>query len=285
VCGETDELRLAVASIHFGEEPPLVGKGGSGTIFVSGCNLGCIFCQNSQISHYGLGRTVNSVTFARICLMLEEYGAENLNIVTGSHALPALVEGICTAKAMGCSLPIFWNSSGYETVEAVEFLAPFIDGFMPDLKTLDSPVAAALFHAPDYPSVAQQALLAMVRHSKIHYRGSILRSGVIVRHLVVPGFLDSTYRVIKWFAEHLRYKALFSLMTQYVPVHAGPQRQINEQEYKQVLRWLQECAIEGGFFQELVTDTAWLPDFNQANPFSSALSTPLWHWREGFLSY
>jgi len=117
-CGETAELRVAVANIHRGEEPPLTGLGGSGTIFITGCTLGCAFCQNWQISHNGMGRPVSAGEFAAICLALQNAGAENINIVTGSHAIPAIVSGISQAREEGLQLPILWNSSSYESVQA-----------------------------------------------------------------------------------------------------------------------------------------------------------------------
>ncbi|MDR0323417.1 MAG: radical SAM protein, partial [Treponema sp.] len=139
-CGETAALRIGAAVIHFGEEPPLVGFGGSGTIFISGCNLGCSFCQNYQISQGSpsLGSEVSSEKFAEICAALRDKGAENINIVTGSHAIPAIAEGFIAAKNAGVKIPALWNSSGYENTEALELLRDHIDIYLPDLKTLDS---------------------------------------------------------------------------------------------------------------------------------------------------
>jgi putative pyruvate formate lyase activating enzyme len=161
-CGESAELRLACASIHYGEEPPVTGSGGSGTIFVSGCNLGCVFCQNFQISRAApLGRAVTAEEFAGICLALQERGAENINIVTGSHAVPAIAEGIRAAKDR-LSIPVLWNSSAYELPETLELLAGLVEAFLPDMKTLDSALAARYFHAPDYPETARAAILKMI---------------------------------------------------------------------------------------------------------------------------
>jgi putative pyruvate formate lyase activating enzyme len=307
-CGETSVLRIASASIHRGEEPPIAGAGGSGTIFITGCNLGCVFCQNRQISREGMGRAVSAGEFATICLALEKEGAENINLVTGSHAIPALTGGIRAAREQGLSIPVLWNSSAYETPQALRLLAGTVDVYLPDLKTLDSEIARRFFQAPDYPERAAAALLWMREdRGKPTYRPSpplansgpsavpfteTLVSGVIIRHLVLPSFLDATRNVIRWFAEHARGRALLSLMTQYTPVKGipvkgerePPRRYVNQEEYGQVRGWLEEFGIEEGFYQELVADSEWLPDFNRTNPFLSGLSRVVWHWKDGVTS-
>jgi putative pyruvate formate lyase activating enzyme len=298
-CGETAELRIACASIHRGEEPPLTGQGGSGAVFVSGCNLGCVFCQNHQITGRGrsgvsaLGRTVDTEEFVRICLALRERGAENINIVTGSHAVPALAAGLSAAKDAGLGLPVLWNSSAYEIPETLELLAGLIDVFLPDLKTLDSALAARYFNAPDYPEAACAAIRKMLELRRPEPRPPL--PPVIIRHLVLPGHLDSTRQVLRWFAEYgaeygARRRALLSLMFQYTPARlpngGGPEpdRYVSEAEYDTILGWLDDFGIEDGFCQELVPGaTDWLPDFEKINPFPSDLSVPVWHWREGFL--
>jgi putative pyruvate formate lyase activating enzyme len=301
-CGETAELRLAFAGIHRGEEPPITGRGGSGTVFISGCNLGCSFCQNYQISRgnisegnipRGIGRPVSNDEFAELCLALQNKGAENINIVTGSHAAPALDLGVKQARKQGLSLPVLWNSSGYEGIEILESISGFVDVYLPDLKTLDSVSAAGFFHAPDYPETASEAILKMMEYRELRSDETML-SGVMIRHLVLPGYLENTRKVLLWFAENCKGRALLSLMTQYTPVQAGggkesrcvenggtgiPSRYISKGEYEIVLSMLDEYGIDDGFCQELVTGSDWLPDFTKPNPFSSELSVPVWHWR------
>jgi putative pyruvate formate lyase activating enzyme len=261
--------------------------------------LGCVFCQNYQISGNfvslgntiprrdkpkrvaGMGRPVDMAEFTRILLALQEKGAENINIVTGSHAVPALAAGLDAARAGGLTIPVLWNSSAYEKVEALELLRDRIEGWLPDLKTLDGDLAARFFRAPDYPEYAAAAITRMMEY----------RPGqVIIRHLVLPGFLESTREVLRWFAEHAAGRARLSLMTQSTPVGSGnmpdgdiPCRYVDQGEYKTLLRWLEEFDIEDGFYQELVTGSDWLPDFTRQNPFSSDLSVPVWHWKEGFV--
>jgi putative pyruvate formate lyase activating enzyme len=281
-CKETAALRIASVVLHLGEEPPIAGAGGSGTIFISGCNLGCAFCQNHQISQGNgsetLGREVSAGEFAEICLKLQARKAENINIVTGSHAIPAIVQGIIAARNNGSKIPVLWNSSAYENTEALELLKGHIDIFLPDLKTLDRETAAKFFGARDYPDVASQAILKMTSKKK---------EKVIIRHLILPGCLESTRSVLRWFAENVKDKALLSLMTQYTPVKAPyrkeqiPERYLQSDEYNTILGWLEEFGIEEGFCQELVTGSDWLTDFTKYNPFPSALSVPIWHLTEG----
>jgi putative pyruvate formate lyase activating enzyme len=281
-CGESAALRVASASIHHGEEPPITRNGGSGTIFITGCNLHCVFCQNFQISRgptsdaMPLGREVSTDTFAAISLALQTHNAENINIVTGSHAVPAIRAGIDAAKQSGLTIPVLWNSSGYETRSTLELLEPVIDAYLPDLKTLDTRLAERFFNAPDYPAVAVDALETMMA----------LRPGkVMIRHLVLPGYIDATREVLRWFAERAQGRASLSLMTQYTPVDAGttdaPNRFVNKQEYETVLGYLDEFGIEDGYYQELENDSEWLPDFTRTNPFPSTLSVPVWHWASG----
>jgi putative pyruvate formate lyase activating enzyme len=287
-CGETGELRIAAATIHRGEEPPITGSGGSGTIFVTGCNLGCVFCQNYQISQKGMGRVVDDGEFARICLALQERGAENINVVTGSHTAPSLVSSLTKARDQGLNIPVLWNSSAYESPEILSLVGDIVDVYLPDLKTLDKAVSGRFFNAPDYPDCAEAAILRMMENRELRYNenGTLLVSGVMIRHLVIPGFLEATRDVLRWFAENAKGRALLSLLTQYTPVDGGslaPARYVSEEEYNAVTDWLEEFGINDGFYQELAADSGWLPEFDRLNPFSSDLSIPVWHWREGFI--
>jgi len=321
-CGETADLRIAWAGLHFGEEPPVTGERGSGTIFITGCNLGCVFCQNFQISRDGMGRKVEAAEFAEICLSLSEAGAENINIVTGSHAIPSIASGLRKAKDQGLSIPILWNSSAYEKTEELSLLEGLVTVWLPDLKTLNPLLSENVFRASDYPKIAKKAIRFMAEKSPLIIEQSLqvtagdqkarrahsdnsahnagdneanqgkIVSGVIVRHLALPGRLPDTELVLRWFAEHLKDKALLSLMTQYTPVKkspyaqgidAFPDRLIDQNEYKKLTRLLEELEIDTGFYQELVEDADWLPDFARQQPFPSKLAKPVWHWSTGFL--
>lgn len=296
VCGETAELRLSWAGLHFGEEPPVTAKGGSGTVFVTGCNLRCTFCQNFQISQDGMGRAVSTSEFARICVALQEAGAENINVVTGSHAIPAIATGLRAARAAGLTIPILWNSSSYETPEALALLDGLVSVWLPDLKTLNPLLSGAVFRAEDYPTAAKKAIRFMAGRAPLRFEPlpggeRKIVSGVIVRHLALPGRIADTELVLRWFADHLADRALLSLMTQYTPVRASPHAQgldafpdrlLDRSESDRLTGLLGELGIEDGFYQELASDTEWLPDFRNTQPFSSALARPVWHWKTGF---
>ena len=313
-CGETAELRVASAGLHFGEEPPITVLGGSGTIFITGCNLRCAFCQNYQISQNGMGRTVSIEEFADICLKLQDEKAENINIVTGSHVIPSIALGLSQAKKRGLKIPVCWNSSAYETVEALEMLDGLVDIWLPDMKTLNPMISDSVFKAPDYPSVNKKAIRWMINHAplKLETVANIARgdkasekrfggdtiekmmSGVIIRHLVLPGRLDDTILVLDWLKKHADGKACISVMSQYTPVpfdskeferrkgalECFQHRLMNNEEFERVQDLLADYDFEYLFYQELSEDTDWLPDFNNFQPFSNKLSKPIWHWKE-----
>jgi putative pyruvate formate lyase activating enzyme len=307
-CGETSDLRIGFSGIHNGEEPPIKGAGGSGTIFIYGCNLGCVFCQCFQISqgndifqkkHSGheMCRKVDTSEFAEMCLQLQEMGAENINIVTGSHVAPAVASGFKSARDQGLSIPALWNSSGYDGEETLEIIKEFVDVYLPDLKTLDASIARQFSNAPDYPDCAENAIRKMLEYRPLRFGKSpgksgaenVMLSGVMIRHLILPGFLENTRQVLRWFAEHCNgsgdQRVLLSLMTQYTPAYIPgvktdiPNRYVSQSEYDAVLSMLDEFGITEGFCQELVSEANWLPDFSKENPFPQGISQPLWHWK------
>jgi putative pyruvate formate lyase activating enzyme len=281
-CGETAELRIGVAAVYRGEEPSLTGTGGSGTIFISGCNLGCVFCQIYQISQGAenkspFGKIISIEEFAEICLSLSDAGAENINIVTGSHVVPAIIEGFIAARKAGVKIPFLWNSSGYDSLEALEMLKDHINIYLPDLKTLDPAIAAKFFNAPDYPAVASAAIQTMINN--VRSKKNITKNNVIVRHLILPGYLESTRAVLKWFADNVKDNALLSLMTQYTPIpdieKKAPDRYVTKEEYEIVMEWLYEFGIKDGFKQEPLSGNEWLPDFTKENPFPPEIAAPV----------
>ncbi len=297
-CRETNALKIAWAGLHFGEEPPITGNGGSGTVFITGCNLRCSFCQNYRISQDGIGAEVSLQEFSAICRALQNAGAENINIVTGSHAVPALAAGLHYAKKEGLAIPVVWNTSAYETEQAVSLLSSVVDGWLPDIKTFDPETASVLFGAADYPKTAAAAIAQMaelsplkLRYGKAYPFGK-LESGVIVRHLALPGCLQDTEAVLRWYAGTIKDKALLSLMTQYTPIKARPlaatparfqNRMLHRYDDAALKELLTELEIDGGFYQELNPSDDWLPDFTRIRTFSAELSKPLWHWTCGFV--
>lgn len=303
-CLETQELKIASATLHFGEEPLITVHGGSGTIFVTGCNLRCAFCQNYQISQQGMGKSVSLEEFAAICLKLQDKGAENINIVTGSHHIPFLAQGLKRAKNEGLTIPVCWNSSAYESIEALSLLEGVVDIWLPDLKTLNPLISDAVFKAKNYPSVAKRAIKWMMSHSEtvieeINGKEKML-SGVIIRHLVLPGRLEDTKLVFDWLKENTEMAlkdssdAFLSIMSQYTPVNFREEfnldrqralesfqnRLLSKKEFASVQEMIHSYDFSCLFYQELEEDTEWLPDFSKAQPFSYALAKPVWHWKE-----
>lgn len=307
VCGEKAELKIASAGLHFGEEPPVTVFGGSGTIFFTGCTLRCAFCQNYQISHNGTGREVSRDEFVRICLELEAAGAENINLVTPSHNIPLIADALKAAKDEGLSLPVAWNSSGYESAELLELLKGLADIYLPDFKTFDSAAGEKLFGVKDYPERAKEAVLWMLENAPLKWtekecggeKKQKLLSGVIIRHLFLPGRLDDTFKVLSWLKENADSRALISLMSQYTPVpfkdspaveqrrkkalSSFENRLVSVQEDGDLRDLIDAFDFEYLFYQDLSDDTSWLPDFTRLQPFSNALAKPLWHYSCGFI--
>jgi putative pyruvate formate lyase activating enzyme len=249
-----------------------------------------------------MGRTVGPGEFIAIMLALQDRGAENINIVTGTHAAAVIACGLDLARDRGLKIPVLWNSSAYEDDAVLDLLRDRADVYLPDLKTLDPRLGTRFFGADDYPRVASAAILRMLDfRPELRWKdsadspnrgapaeGSVLAQGVIIRHLIIPGYLESTRQVIEWFHRHAQGRALLSLMTQYTHCAGGrgekslsgaaPQRYLNRAEYERVMEWLTEYGIEDGFYQEPAPGQDWLPNFNRTNPFSSRLSLPVWHW-------
>ncbi|MBI9100987.1 MAG: radical SAM protein [Spirochaetales bacterium] len=290
-CGESDEMRLAWAGLHKGEEPPVSGAKGSGTLFFTGCTLRCAFCQNRQLSRGGTGRVVSPRELSDIMLSLQDEGAENINLVTGSQFIPGILEALKLGEEGGLSLPLVWNTSGYEKPDSLKLMEGRINLWLPDMKTLDSNLSNSLFHAPDYPEWASRSIHFMAASgvSGLPWEGASVK--MILRHLILPGFSDSTEEVLKWYAKLMKKGGSFllSLMTQYTPVRGGdttaPGRMLTGDEALMVYDLLDELGIEEGFFQgppeEEVHDenNNWEPDFNRDNPFPEGWARCLWHWK------
>ena len=199
-CGASDEMVIARYSLHMWEEPCISGNNGSGTIFFSYCNMRCCFCQNYEISELHKGRIVSIEEFSNICLELQEGGANNINLVTPTHYVPWIVEGLKLAKESGLTIPIVYNTSSYENVETIQMLEGLIDVYLPDLKYYDNCYGEKYSKCRDYFQYASKAIDEMVRqigNMKIDENG-IMRRGVIVRHLLLPGHLEDSKKIIKY---------------------------------------------------------------------------------------
>lgn len=219
-CGTAHRAVIASYSPHFGEEQPLVGRHGSGTIFISGCSLGCCFCQNYDISnHPEYGREVDDQMFASIMTDLQAQGCHNINFVTPGHVLPQILAALSLAYENGLRLPLVYNCSGYETVHSLRLLDGIIDIYLPDMKFWNEASAARYADAPDYPAVARAALLEMHRQVgdlRLDPEG-IAVEGLLIRHLLMPGGLDETKRILDFTAAELSVNSYINIMDQYRP--------------------------------------------------------------------
>lgn len=258
---------LARAELHFGEEPCLSGTKGSGTIFFSGCNLKCVFCQNQKISHGGYGKTVSIARLQEICKELEQKGAHNLNFVNPSHYVPALAAALREKPA----IPVVYNTSGYDSVAALQSLEGLVDVYLPDMKYAFPALAQRYSDAPDYPAVAKAAIDEMLRQQPrpVFDEEGMLVRGVMIRHLILPGELENTFEVIDWVKAHFpKGSVLFSLMAQYTPCgrisdFPNLQHPLSPEEYRRAVDYLTYSGIENGFYQKLSSaDDSFIPDFS-----------------------
>ena len=242
---------VARAALHRWEEPVISGSRGSGTVFFSGCTLRCVFCQNHALSAEGFGKPITVERLGQIFRELADQGAHNLNMVTPTHFTPWILEALEGSPP----LPVVWNTGGYERVETLRALEGTVDVYLPDLKYADSALSAALSAAPDYFEVAAAAIAEMFRQTgPCVVEDGLLKRGVLIRHLVLPGQLDNTRRCIDWVARTFRPgEVLFSLMSQYTP-QPGAQgflaRPVRRSEYRAAVEYMRNCGITDGFIQE-----------------------------------
>ncbi len=255
VCRAAGEILVARAAPHFGEEPCISGTRGSGAVFFAGCPLGCVYCQNFDLSRARTGRPVTVGRLSEIFRELEEQGVHNLNLVTGTPYVPAILEALERAEP---GIPVVWNTSGYETAETVRALSERVSVFLPDMKYALPEPARRYSRAGDYPEIAAAAIREMVRVTGPWETDDdgLLRRGVLIRHLVLPGQGENTRRVIRWVDEEfLPGEALFSLMAQYTPwgaLERFPElnRPITADEWDDALAALEDSGIEDGYVQE-----------------------------------
>lgn len=256
LCRVPGEIMVARAAPHFGEEPCISGERGSGAVFFAGCPLGCVYCQNYALSRGREGKTVTVERLAEIFRELEAQGVHNLNLVTGTQFVPGILEALDMARP---SVPVVWNTSGYETVETVRLLSEKVSVFMPDMKYMSSALAERYSRAPDYPRVAARAIEEMVRRTGPYEldEDGMLRRGVVIRHLVLPGQVENTKAVIRWVSDTFVHgEVLFSLMAQFTPCgetekYPELRRGITQTEWDEVMEALEASDIEDGFVQEL----------------------------------
>lgn len=269
-CGAGKEIRIARAALHFWEEPCISGKEGSGAVFFSGCPLKCRFCQNQEISRGKAGASVSIERLSQIFLELQEQKANNINLVTAGHYLPQVREALLLAKKRGLRVPVVYNTGSYEKPEAIRSLEGLVDIYLPDLKYLDPGLAEAYSGAGDYPECAKAAIREMVRQAprpEFDSRG-MLKRGVIVRHLLLPGHVKEGKKIVRYLWETYGSRIYLSLMNQYTPTKAVKRdpllgRKVTKREYERLLDYALKLGVEQGFFQEGETaEESFIPPFD-----------------------
>jgi putative pyruvate formate lyase activating enzyme len=261
ICGAGAHPRIASANVHRGEEPPISGSRGSGTIFLSGCSLKCRFCQNFPISQLGTGRDLTTGQLAERMLKLQRQRVHNINFVTPTHYLPQILAALYLAIPAGFCLPIVWNSSGYEKVDALALLDGVVAIFLPDMKYAADEPALAISGAPGYAGINRRAVSEMLRqvgHLKLDDDG-IAVQGLIIRHLVLPAGEAGSRDTLRWISEQLGTETHVALMSQYFPAHLaamipGLDRGVTPEEYDAAVAALEEAGLENGWVQELAEE-------------------------------
>jgi len=253
-CATGDLAAVASYAPHFGEEPPLVGRTGSGTIFFCGCNLGCIFCQNYDISHLKRGSAVSTEELAAMMLALQNRGCHNINFVTPTHVVPQILDALVAARANGLTVPLVYNCGGYESVETLKLLDGVIDVYMPDVKYSDDAVSEALSGAPDYWQVCRAAIREMHRQvgDLRTDAAGVATSGLLVRHLVLPEGLAGTGEVMRFLAEEISADTYVNVMEQYRPCYRADEdgrlsRRISVKEFAEALGEARKHGLHRGF--------------------------------------
>ena len=263
-CRMPGGLRVARAMLHHWEEPPISGQNGAGTVFFSGCTLGCVYCQNGDISAGGFGKDISTARLREIFEELIGQGAHNIELVTPTHFLP----WILPALTPRLPVPVVYNCGGYERVETLRALEGLVDVYLPDLKYADGTLAAELSGAADYFPVACEAIREMFRQVGPYVlEDGLLTRGVVIRHLVLPGYLDNTRRVLDWIAETFAPgDVLVSLMSQYTPtanMTGRLARRVTAAEYRAAADYMRNCGITDGFVQERTSaEEAYTPAFD-----------------------
>lgn len=271
---DTSHIKVASHTLHFGEEPMLVGNNGSGTVFFSNCNLSCVFCQNHQISSEGIGEIIDLDKLASYFLDLEREGANNINLVSATHVIYPVLKALKIALLNGLNLPIVYNTNGYDTNELLDFLNGIIDIYLPDLKYFNNEKAIKYSRAENYFDVAINAITIMKNQvgDLIVDENDIAKSGIIIRHLVLPNNESDSYDILIELKERGFLNSYISLMSQYSPEFMAKDydninRKLYVKEYNEVLNFALDLGFENILGQEMESSDNYLPDFRKDKPF------------------
>ncbi|MCG6533759.1 MAG: radical SAM protein [Syntrophales bacterium LBB04] len=274
-CRLGDEIVMDCALVHHGEEPPLSGSRGAGTIFFSSCNLKCLYCQNYQISHDIRGERLDSAALARIMLSLRDRGCHNIEPVTPTPQTPQIMEALLLAREQGLQLPFIYNCGGYEEPEVIKLLDGMVDIYLPDCKYGLDEDGLLFSGVKDYPVQALASIQEMVRQVgyELETEDDIARRGLLIRHLVLPGRTENSFAALRIIKKNISLRVSLSIMAQYTPIpnlarHTNLGRRLTRPEYEAVVNYALDLGIENIFTQE-VSDRHLSPDFNEDDPFGS----------------
>lgn len=271
-CKATDKIKIALANLHYFEEPCISGKNGSGTIFFSGCNMSCKFCQNYKISQEYLGKEIEINDLANEFLRLQNEKANNINLVTGFMYIPQIIEAIKIARINGLKIPIVYNSSGYEKIESLKLLEGYVDVYLPDFKYFDNNLAKKLSGISDYKEHAQNTIKEMYKQVGTPQldKNGIIKKGLIIRHLVLPNYIENSKSVLKWIKENIDNEVYVSIMAQYFPSHKAIEtddinRKLSLNEYNEIEQYVFDLNLNG-YMQDLEdNEEQYVPDFENNN--------------------
>ena len=269
-CKSTDKLKVSRAALHYWEEPCISGDRGSGTVFFSSCSLGCVYCQNYEISTGGAGKEITTARLSEIFLELQDQGAHNINLVTPTHFVPQIIDALVTAKNKGLTLPIVYNTGSYDTVETLKALEGLIDVYLPDLKYFDDKYALKYSKAKDYFKTASRAIEEMYRQvgKPVFNDEGIMTRGMIVRHMMLPGLLFDSKKIIDYLHSTYGDSIFISIMNQYTPTHQSSQykeisKPLNMRHYEALIDYAAELGVTNGFIQEEGTvSESFIPSFD-----------------------
>ena len=273
ICGQTENLKVARAALHFWEEPCISGDAGSGAVFFSGCPLHCVFCQNENIANGTVGKEISLERLVDIFLELQEKEANNINLVTPGHFVPQIVKALDQARREGLTLPVVYNTSSYETVDTIKMLEGYVDIYLPDFKYMSPVLSKKYSHAPDYAQVAKAAIAEMVRQTgkAVFVNGdedNLILRGTIVRHLTLPGCMEDSMQILKYLHETYGDTIYISIMNQFTPLsnlekYPELNRKITDEEYETLVDYAIDIGIENGFIQEGDTaEESFIPAFD-----------------------
>lgn len=272
-CMCNDKIKIALASLHYFEEPCISGKNGSGTIFFSNCNLNCIYCQNYEISQKGMGKEITVEELADIFLKQQEKGANNINLVTPTSYVYHIIEALDIAKKKALSIPVIYNTNGYENTETIELLNGYVDVYLPDLKYYSNKVSKKYSGIDNYFCVATEAIKKMYEQvgSAQFDKNGIIQRGIIIRHLILPNYILNTKHILRWIKDNMPSDIYVSIMAQYFPTYKASKdkllnRKLTKKEYKEIENYLYLLDLKNGYIQDLGKhEEEYVPNFNIEN--------------------